>query len=130
MEFETKKIIKNLEEQIEKAYNLPIFKGYTAINKRGVEKLIDEIYSNLPVDVMKARVFLKEHNLDIPSRNNTDFDGKTIYDYLKELETYLDNSFCTLKYVIIKINAIEKLLNKIYGTIPEEIQKAQIADKK
>jgi len=129
MDFETKKIIENLEEQIEKGYTLPIFKGYTAINKRGVEKLIDEIYSSLPVDVVKARVFLKEHNLDIPSRNNTDFEGKTIYDYLKELEIYFNNSFCTLKYVVIQINAVEKLLNKMQGTIPEEIKQAQIADK-
>jgi len=129
VEFETKKIIKNLEEQIKKGCTLPILKGYAAINKRGAEKLIDEIYSNLPADLMKARAFLKEHDLDIPSGSITDFDGKTIYDYLKELEAYLDNSLCTLKYVIIRINEIEKLLNKINGTIPDEIQKAQSAGK-
>ena len=60
MEFKTRKIIKKLEENINNSYSLPIFKGYKAINKAGVEKLIDELYANLPDDVKKAREYLRD----------------------------------------------------------------------
>ena len=51
MEFKSLEIIKDLEKQIQTGYSLSIFKGYVAINKRGVEKLIDELYAKLPEDV-------------------------------------------------------------------------------
>lgn len=125
MKFKTEKIIHDLENQIEHSYSLPIFKGYIAVDKRGVEKIIDEIYSNLPVDIMKARQFLKEHNSGLSRLNNTDFDGKTIYSCLKELESKLCEGLVLAKYAIIQVNEIEKILNKINATLPEEIKKAQ-----
>lgn len=125
MKFKTEKIIRDLENQIEHSYSLPIFKGYIAIDKRGVEKFIDEIYSNLPADVMKARQFLKEQNSEFSGFGNTDFDGKTIYCYLKELESKLYKCLFFAKYAIIQVNEIEKILNKINATLPEEIKKAQ-----
>ena len=60
MKSKTKAILKELESYIkEKSYSLSIFKGYTAINKQGAEKIIDELYANLPEDVKQAREYLK-----------------------------------------------------------------------
>src|SRR5574344_1963631 len=111
MNFKSKEIIKNLEEQIENGYSLPIFKGYIAVNKRGVEKLIDDIYENLPKDIFLAKEFLKKQNCEIARDSKSEMGKKkTIYDFLKEYE-------------------IEKLINQIYNTIPEEINKAEVLSK-
>ena len=70
---------------IQKSYHLPIFKGYKAINKSGVFKLIDELYTNLPTDVLKAREYLKSRNYDLQQNR-----GETnVYDVIKNFEFYL-----------------------------------------
>ena len=51
--------IRELEEKIFKGYSFWIFKGYVAVEKRGVEKIIDDIYASLPTHVLRARKYLK-----------------------------------------------------------------------
>ena len=55
MNFESKKKIQDLEKQLLESYKLPIFRGYVAVNKRGVEQIIDAIYQNLPDDIQTER---------------------------------------------------------------------------
>lgn len=120
MFFKTFEYLKDIENLINESYNLPIFKGYKAINKRGVEKLIDEIYANLPTDVLEARKFLKEHN------KNTEESRKTnIYDKLKDFEIEVNKSFLFSKFVIINVRQIENILDRIYENMPQEIVEAQ-----
>ena len=73
VDFKFPKILKELETQINSSYKLPIFKGYIAINKRGIEKLIDEIYETLPIDLMEARNYLKSRNYNIQNITNESF---------------------------------------------------------
>lgn len=124
MEFKSLKIIKDLENQLQTGYSLSIFKGYVAINKRGVEKLIDELYANLPEDVKEARTFLKNRNYEFNSKSND------IYDNLKALETnILDSPIKFANYVILNIKETEQIIDKVYDTLPEEITKAKSLDK-
>ncbi len=121
MEFRSLDIISQLEKNIQQGYKLPIFSGYVAINKRGVEKFIDMIYANLPMDVKNAREFLQNRQLEISNKRKS-----RIYDSLELLETQIDKApsfFPT--YVIVQIKEIEKLLDKVRDTLPEEILKAQ-----
>lgn len=88
MRFHINDKIEELENLIFKGYKLWIFRGYVAVNKRGVEKIIDDIYSTLPSDVKKAREFL---NSEITP--SSDSSGK-IYKVLKDFETLMNkNSF-------------------------------------
>lgn len=118
MEFKTPKIIKNLEEKIENSYSLPIFKGYVAINKRGVEKIIDELYTNLQNDIQKAKEYLQSKNYEIKT------DKTIIYDSIKNLESALCNGFTFFDVLIVNIREIDKLIKKVEDDIPAEIQKA------
>lgn len=118
MEFKTPKIIKNLEEKIENSYSLPIFKGYVAINKRGVEKIIDELYTNLQEDTQKAKKYLQSKNYEIKT------DKTIIYDSIKNLESALCNGITFFDVLIVNIREIDKLIKKIEDDIPAEIQKA------
>ena len=86
MKFKSLEIIKALEEQVETGYSLKIFKGYVAINKRGVEKLIDELYANLPDDVKAAREYLEKTNHQISRKEPT-----RVFDNIKELENQIEN---------------------------------------
>lgn len=125
MKFMTRETIKHLENTLENSYSLPIFRGYKAINKYGVEKLIDELYANLPDDVKKAREYLKTRNYEL----NTNKKGSTIYDSIQKLETALDNGMPLLTFsriIILNIRDIEELLNQIQNNLPEEILKAEI----
>ena len=85
MEFKSLEIIKDLEKQIQTGYSLSIFKGYVAINKRGVEKLIDELYANLPDDVVAARTYLKNKNQQVNSNQSSE-----IFDNIKKFETQIE----------------------------------------
>ncbi len=125
MEFKSLKIIKDLEKQIQTGYSLSIFKGYVAINKRGIEKLIDELYANLPDDVQAAREFLK-------SKNQLPTSGKStnILDNIKEFETHIESPLQIATHVIVNIKEMEKLIDKIYNTLPEEIIEADVLDKR
>ena len=67
MQFMSRQTLKHLEATIQNSYSLPIFKGYKAINKTGVEKLIDELYANLPDDVKRAREYLHSRNYEMKS---------------------------------------------------------------
>lgn len=129
MQFKTRELIKELETNIKNSYSLPIFRGYKAVNKRGVEKLIDELYANLPDDVQKARDFLKnrQYNLDDIQHGNS-----RIYDFLNILETSLDQSTLPIlfsKFVILNVREFEILLNRLKDDIPSEIKTAEIVDK-
>lgn len=128
MKFATRKSINQFEEMLENSYSLPIFKGYKAINTRGVEKFLDEIYANLPHDVQIAKEYLKNQNLEI--FNSTE-ESDNIFDNLKQLESFIDmnNSFSFAGYTIVKINEIEKLLDKISSSLPKEITKVEKIDK-
>ena len=131
MKFKTRELIKELEANIKNSYSFPIFKGYKAINKRGVEKLIDELYANLPEDVQRAREFLqnRQYNLDDIYPKT----GSRIYDLLKIFETFLDQSatfsISFSKIVILNVRELEILLNRLEDEIPSEIKKAEIIDK-
>lgn len=129
MQFKTRELIKELETNIKNSYSLPIFRGYKAVNKRGVEKLIDELYANLPDDVQKARDFLKnrQYNLDDIQQGNS-----RIYDFLNILETSLDQSTLPIlfsRFVILNVREFEILLNRLKDDIPSEIKAAEIVYK-
>ena len=123
MKFETFKILQNLDEKIDEGIPITIFKGYRAINKRGVEKLIDELYANLPNDVKKAREYLKNKNIELNTKPSK------LYDNISNLESSLNQGFHIAKYVIINIQELEQLLDKIYASIPNEIVAAKNIEK-
>lgn len=125
VDFKFPKILKELETQINSSYKLPIFKGYIAINKRGIEKLIDEIYETLPIDLMEARNYLKSRNYNIQNITNEN-QKKETYGHLKKLETNLLYSPLQLaNFVIINIKQAEKLIDKVNNSIPQEIIEAK-----
>lgn len=126
MEFESKKIIKNLEDKIENSYSLPIFRGYKAIDKRGIEKLIAELYATLPNDVKAARAFLEKNR----TKSNTkpqqiEQQENLIYTYLKELDKKINKTVQFAKFTFINIKELEKIINKISDNLPEEIIQAE-----
>ena len=124
MTIKTFDILKMLENQIHTGYGLSIFKGYKAIDKYGVEKIINELYSNLPEDVKQAREYLKNQNIEISSNKDN------IYDSIKNFEIGMDSGFSvSSQYVIIKVREIENLLNQIYKNLPNELIKAKNMDK-
>ena len=124
MKFKSLEIIKALEEQVETGYSLKIFKGYVAINKRGVEKLIDELYANLPDDVKAAREYLEKTNHQISRKEPT-----RVFDNIKELENQIENPLQIATHIVVNVKEMEKLIDKIYYSLPSEIQEANILDK-
>lgn len=124
MKFESKKKIQELENKLQCSYKLPILRGYVAINKRGVEQIIDSIYENLPQDVLEARKFLKSWNNDVVIPTNTE-NKKHLYNYLNILEQTLNKQISIASYVIVKVQEIENIVNQIYKNIPDEINKAE-----
>mgnify|MGYP006886756435 CR=1 FL=1 len=125
MNFQSREDIKRLENKIRNGYSLPIFKGLVAVNKRGVEQIIDAIYANLPDDVKRAREFLKNSNqmpTVQPEKNH-------LFDTLQKLEVILNETISVANFAILKIKEIETLLQQIEKNIPEEIIQAEISDK-
>lgn len=125
MNFQSKEDIKRLENKIRNGYSLPIFKGLVAVNKRGVEQIIDAIYANLPDDVKRAREFLKNSNqmpTVQPEKNH-------LFDTLQKLEVILNETISVANFAILKIKEIETLLQQIEKNIPKEIIQAEISDK-
>lgn len=120
MKFQSKEDIKRLEAQIKSGYSLPIFKGYIAVNKRGVEQIIDAIYTNLPDDIKKARAFLKNSNI-----KPVNHQSKNLFDFLQKLENTLNETMSIADFSILKIKEIETLLYQIGNNIPEEITQAE-----
>lgn len=132
MKSKTKKAIKELEEQIKMSYKLPIFRGYAAIQKAGLEKIIDDIYKTLPEDVKAARNYLRTRKYEFPQDNlpqPEENKKNTLYDLLKMLEISLDEAVNIVKYSIINIKETEDLINRMYDTLPEEIKIAEKFDK-
>lgn len=127
MIFKTFQIVKELENCIETGYSLKIFKGYRAINKRGVEKLIAEIYENLPDDIENARNYLKENNIDLKINDNSE--KENIYTKLQILKSALNKSFNFAQFIILNIKEIEKIINQIYDNLPDEIIKVNNIEK-
>lgn len=124
MGFKTKSILEKIEQKIETSYKLPIFKGYVAINKTGVEKLIDEIYENLPQDLIMARKFLRENNYNLEKINKTSHSNR-LYDYLRELEIIFNKALNVATFALVNVKEIENILNRISDNIPEEITRAE-----
>ena len=120
MKFQSKEDIKRLEAQIKSGYSLPIFKGFIAVNKRGVEQIIDAIYANLPDDVKKAREFLKNSNI-----KPVNHQSRNLFDFLQKLENTLNETMSIDDFSILKIKEIETLLYQIGNNIPEEITQAE-----
>ncbi len=129
MQFRTKKIIQELENKIEKSYSLPIFRGYVAVNKRGLEKLLDEMYATLPVDIQVARQYLKNSSIEL-KRNLQNSNKASLYDYLKKFEIIIEETLSVASYVILNIREIEELLDKMYETIPDEIVEVETLSNK
>lgn len=130
MIFESKKTIKNLEEQIEQSYALPVFKGYIAVDKRGVEKFIDTLYATLPTDVQHAKEYLSNSGYTRQEEKNNNLSNKSdIYNCLKELENEVEKSLPFMKYIIVKVQKIEKIIDKIYDNLPQEIIQAEELNK-
>jgi flagellin-specific chaperone FliS len=124
VKFKSLEIIKALEEQVETGYSLKIFKGYVAINKRGIEKLIDELYANLPDDVKTAREYLERTNHQFSRK-----EPSKVFDNIKELETQIENPLQIATHIVVNVKEMEKLIDKIYSSLPSEIQEANILDK-
>lgn len=120
MKFQSKEDIKKLEAQIKSGYSLPIFKGFIAVNKRGVEQIIDAIYTNLPDDIKRAREFLKNSNI-----TPVNHQSKNLFDFLQKLENTLNETMSIADFSILKIKEIETLLYQIGNNIPEEITQAE-----
>lgn len=116
--------IRELEEKIFKGYSFWMFKGYVAVEKRGVEKIIDDIYASLPTDVLRARKYLKEHGIE----NNNSENKSNIYDILKNLEILLTEKE-VLSYSIVDKNEFEQINEKLKDSVPKEIYQAEKFDK-
>ena len=117
-------VIKMLEEKLHKGYGFSIFKGYKAINKYGVEKIIDDLYSNLSSDLMEARKYLKNNDMELPS--NSDFG---VYDSIKDFEVALNQGLSFAQYVIVNVQELEKIIDKIYKNLPKELLNAKNVEK-
>ncbi len=126
MFFKSLEYLKDIEEKIDQSYSLPIFRGYKAINKRGVEKLIDEIYANLPVDVQEARKYLRENQLEFKPNTNT---NERIFNNLQAFEIELEKSFSFAQYVFMNVKKIENILDRIHASLPNEIMEAKKNEK-
>lgn len=126
MKFISRETIEHLENAIQNSYSLPIFKGYKAINKTGIEKLIDELYASLPEDVRKAREYLRSRDYELKSNTKSG----ALYESLQNLEVKLDEGFPLFaELIILNIRDLENLLKQIENNIPDEIIKAEILSK-
>ncbi|MBR1460664.1 hypothetical protein IJ596_03385 [bacterium] len=125
MFFRSLEYIKDLEKELNSSYSLPIFRGYVAIDKRGVEKIIDELYSALPEDVQIARQYLKNHDIEPDIQNQSD----SIYDCLKNLELLFDNGFAFLNRSIVEADKAKAVMDKIVKSLPRVITQANKSDK-
>lgn len=125
MEFRSIEFIKDLENQIEKSYSLPIFKGYVAVNKRGVEKLIAQIYATLPSDLEAAKKYLQNSQANSKFENDEPSEGKILYENLQKLERIVKKAMNVASYVIVNIREIEDLLNNIQTSLPDEMVNTQ-----
>ena len=126
MLFKLFECLKDIERMINQSHDLPIFKGYKAIDKRGVEKLIDEIYATLPVDVQIARQYLRDNNKPMPEITEK---PETVYDILKIFEMCLDEGYLFINNVIVKTKEMDTLLKRLRENLPQEIQEVQKLDK-
>lgn len=122
MHFQSREDIRNLESKIRNGYSLPIFKGYVAVDKYGVEQIIDAIYANLPDDVKRAKEYLKDNQISNPQNSQ-------IYDTLGKIDSVLNKNMNIFNLAILKIKEIEILLNEIERNIPKEIIRAEVSDK-
>lgn len=120
MKFKIYSYLKSLENKINDGVSISLFKGYKAIKKRGVEKIIDEIYSDLPADICNAQAYLQSKNLLTKKGQKCE----NIYTSLKNFEAALNTFISFADIVVINIKEMEKLINKIYDSIPAEIIKA------
>ena len=127
MKYHIREKIRELEEQIFSGYCLKIFRGYVAVDKRGVDKIIDEIYSTLPQDVIEARTYLKKNNVTVEKSNQSD--KNNIYDILRDLEIMLNKTCFIFPFTIVSKKEFKKINDELKNSIPEEINRAENLDK-
>jgi flagellin-specific chaperone FliS len=113
-------LLGDLELKLEEKLPLSIFRGYTAINKTGVEKIICEIYQTLPKDIAEAQKYLKNKNIEIQKQKKVE----NLYDLIGNLENKFDGAVKFANFVFVNIREIENLLDKIYANLPDEIVSA------
>lgn len=116
--------IRELEEKIFKGYSFWMFKGYVAVNKRGVEKIIDDIYASLPEDILEARNYLKKHGVE---QSASDKQSK-VYEILRDLEILLSKSE-VFSYSIVEKEKFDQINTDLKNSIPDEISQAEKFDK-
>ncbi len=126
MFFKSLEYIKELENCVNSSYSLPIFKGYVAINKRGVEKIIDELYASLPVDVQRAREYLKNNDINPEHKDSKSTD---LYGCIKNLAVLFDKGFEVMNLSIVSSAKAKELINKVIENMPKEIFQAKKIDK-
>jgi len=126
MFFKSLEYIKELENCVNSSYSLPIFKGYVAINKRGVEKIIDELYASLPVDVQRAREYLKNNDINPEHKDSKSTD---LYGCIKNLAVLFDKGFEVMNLSIVPSAKAKELINKVIENMPKEIFQAKKIDK-
>lgn len=126
MFFKSLEYIKELENCINSSYSLPIFKGYVAINKRGVEKIIDELYASLPIDVQRAREYLKNNDINPEHKDSKSTD---LYGCIKNLAVLFDKGFEVMNLSIVSSAKAKELINKVIENMPKEIFQAKKIDK-
>lgn len=126
MFFKSLEYIKELENCVNSSYSLPIFKGYVAINKRGVEKIIDELYASLPIDVQRAREYLRSNDIN-PEHNVSK--GTDLYGCIKNLAVLFDKGFEVMNLSIVSSAKAKELINKVIENMPKEIFQAKKIDK-
>ena len=66
----------------------------------------------------KVKELLKLNDLDMPQNG--------VYDLLKMLEIALDEGCSVLKYTVVNKREIEDLIDRIYATLPPEVQEARV----
>lgn len=123
MKFNIYKKIKELEELLFNGYKLWIFRGYTAVNKRGAEKIINDIYATLPIDVENAKQYLKSRNITVNTEDNSN-----IYNVLKDIDTLINKTSGFLPFALVKTKKLEQLENDLKNSLPNEIYEAEKLD--
>lgn len=105
--------LKLLEIEVEKS--LQIIPGFLVIiNVNRFNSILSKIYSSIPQEIKDARDFLNKNE-------------KSVYNYLKNFEIILINSFQAFPnfLAVVKIKELEKTIDYIYASLPQEIQEAR-----
>lgn len=131
MKFEIRELLNSFRQEIANAKTLPFCPAIKIVSKYTMLQYLDKIYACLPDDVVKARKYLEDRQVDLQSLPKCDnLRELSIYDNLRELEMFLSLfPFSIYQYIVIKAPECEELLSKIENNIPKEILKVENIDK-